>query len=84
MDKPNPPHRSIEEIATERNQDPVETFIDLALEKNLKQFFLQPLANENQDHVLEMMKHPAFRHHLLRLRRARVPRLWTHPYRPIC
>ena len=26
--------------------------------KNLKQFFLQPLANENQDHVLEMMRHP--------------------------
>lgn len=58
MDKPNPPHRSIEEIASERNQNPVETFIDLALEKNLKQFFLQPLANENQDHVLEMMRHP--------------------------
>ena len=58
MDKPNPPHQSIEDIAAERNQDPVETFIDLALEKNLKQFFLQPLANENQDHVLEMMKHP--------------------------
>ena len=58
MDTANPPHRSIKEIALERGQDPVETFIDLALEKNLKQFFLQPLANENQDHVLEMIKHP--------------------------
>ncbi len=58
LDQPNPPHRSIEDIAAERNQDPVETFIDLALEKNLKQFFLQPLANENQDHVLQMVKHP--------------------------
>ena len=32
--------------------------IDLALEKNLKQFFLQTLINEDQNHVLEMMKHP--------------------------
>jgi N-acyl-D-aspartate/D-glutamate deacylase len=56
MDKANPPHRSIAEIAAEQNKDPVEVFIDAALEKHLKQFFLQPLANENQDHVLEMMK----------------------------
>ena len=58
MDSALPPHRSIAEIANERNQDPVEVFIDLALEKNLKQFFLQPLVNQNQDHVLEMMQHP--------------------------
>ena len=30
----------------------------MALEKHLKQFFLQTLINENQDHVLEMMRHP--------------------------
>jgi N-acyl-D-aspartate/D-glutamate deacylase len=58
MDKASPPHRSVAEIAKELNQDPVEVFIDLALEKHLKQFFLQPLANENQDHALEMIKHP--------------------------
>ena len=58
MDKASPPHRSIAEIAQELNQDPVEVIIDLALAKDLKQFFLQPLANENQDHVLEMMRHP--------------------------
>jgi N-acyl-D-amino-acid deacylase len=29
-----------------------------ALQKHLKQFFLQPIANENQEHVLEMMQHP--------------------------
>ncbi len=46
------------EIAERANKDPVEVIIDLALEKHLKQFFLQPLANENQDHVLEMMRHP--------------------------
>jgi len=58
MDQPNPPHRSIAEIAAAQNKDPVEVFIDAALEKHLKQFFLQPLANENQDHALEMIKHP--------------------------
>ena len=58
MDKATPPWRSVQEIADAAGKDPVEVFIDLALEKHLKQFFLQPLANENQDHVLEMMKHP--------------------------
>ncbi len=58
MDSATPPYRSVAEIADERGQDPLETFIDLALEKNLKQFFLQPLVNHNQNHVLEMMKHP--------------------------
>jgi len=58
MDKASPPHRSVAEIAEELDKDPVEVIIDLALEKHLKQFFLQPLANENQDHVLEMMRHP--------------------------
>jgi N-acyl-D-aspartate/D-glutamate deacylase len=58
MDKAMPPYRSVAEIASELGQDPVEAFIDLALAKHLKQFFLQPLANENQDHALEMIKHP--------------------------
>jgi N-acyl-D-aspartate/D-glutamate deacylase len=58
MEKATPPHRSIAELATEMHKDPVEVILDLALEKHLKQFFLQPIANENQDHVLEMMRHP--------------------------
>src|SRR5215470_2593021 len=58
MDKPNPPYRSIAEIAKAENKDPVDVFIDAALAKNLKQFFLQPLANENDEHALEMIKHP--------------------------
>src|SRR5579862_1048425 len=58
MDKATPPWRSVQEISDEANKDPVDCFIELALAKNLKQFFLQPLANENQDHVLEMMRHP--------------------------
>jgi N-acyl-D-aspartate/D-glutamate deacylase len=30
----------------------------MALERELKMFFRAPIANENQDHVLEMIKHP--------------------------
>jgi N-acyl-D-amino-acid deacylase len=58
LDRPTPPYRSIAEIAAAESKDPVDVMIDLALEKNLKKFFLQTLVNENQDHVLEMMKHP--------------------------
>jgi N-acyl-D-aspartate/D-glutamate deacylase len=56
LDRPLPPYRSIAQIAEETNKDPVDVMIDLALEKNLKLFFIQTLTNENQDHVLEMMR----------------------------
>jgi len=52
------PHRTVAQIARERGQHPAETLIDLALEKDLERFFLQPLANEDQDYALELMRHP--------------------------
>ena len=58
MDSPEGPHRSVAEIARERGIDSVEAIIDLALEKDLDRFFLQPIANENQDHALELITHP--------------------------
>src|SRR5438477_2518805 len=58
MDTPEGPYRSVAAVARERGLDPVEAIIDLALEKDLDRFFLQPIANENQDHALELMKHP--------------------------
>jgi len=58
MDTVEGPHRSIAEVARERGTDPVEAMIDLALEKDLELFFLQPIANENQDYALELIKHP--------------------------
>jgi N-acyl-D-aspartate/D-glutamate deacylase len=58
LDKPLPPYRSVGEIGREQNKDPVEAMIDLALEKHLKQFFQQPLVNEDQDYVLAAMRHP--------------------------
>ena len=48
---------TVAEVARQREQDPVETVIDLALEKDLDQFFAQPIANEDDDAVLEMMQH---------------------------
>jgi N-acyl-D-aspartate/D-glutamate deacylase len=56
--KATPPYRSVAEIAEAEHKDPVDVVIDLALAKNLKQFFMQTLINEDQDHVLEMMRHP--------------------------
>ncbi|HZN53641.1 MAG TPA: amidohydrolase family protein [Methylomirabilota bacterium] len=52
------PHRTIAEVARERGQHPAETMIDLALAKDLDFFFLQPVANEDQDYALEIMRHP--------------------------
>jgi N-acyl-D-aspartate/D-glutamate deacylase len=57
MEDPCGPHRSIAEIARERGVDPVEALIELALERDLKAFFVQPVFNESFDDVLEMMKH---------------------------
>jgi N-acyl-D-amino-acid deacylase len=52
------PHRTVAEIARERAVDPAEAMIDLALERDLERFFIHPVANEDQDAVLEMMRHP--------------------------
>ena len=46
------------EVGEQRGVHPAEAMIDIALERDFDVFFRQPLANENQDHVLEMMKHP--------------------------
>ena len=53
----NDPKR-MSDVARERGVHPVEAMIDIALEHDFKVFFRQPIANEDQDDVLEMMKHP--------------------------
>jgi N-acyl-D-aspartate/D-glutamate deacylase len=58
LDTVEGPHRSVAEVARERGQHPVETMIDLALQTDLNQFFLQPIANEDQDIALTIMRHP--------------------------
>ena len=46
------------EVGAARGVHPAEAMIDIALERDFDVFFRQPLANENQDDVLQMMKHP--------------------------
>ena len=58
MEDPTGPHRSVAELARARGLDPVEAIIQLAVERDLRCFFVQPLFNENLDDVLEMMRHP--------------------------
>lgn len=49
---------SMQQLADAKGVHPVELMIDMAIERNLKMFFRQVLANEDQAHVLEMIKHP--------------------------
>jgi N-acyl-D-aspartate/D-glutamate deacylase len=58
MDTAQGPHRSVAEVARQRGCGPVEAMIDLALEKDLDLFFLQPIANESEEDALELIKHP--------------------------
>ena len=58
MDSMASEQRRMSDVARERGVHPAELMIDLALEHDFKVFFRQPIANEDQSHVLEMMKHP--------------------------
>jgi N-acyl-D-aspartate/D-glutamate deacylase len=52
------PHRTMAELARQKNMHPAELMIDMALERDMKFFMMQPIANENQTEALELMKHP--------------------------
>lgn len=52
------PHKTMAELARQKNTHPVELMIDMALERDMKFFMMQPIANENQTEALELMKHP--------------------------
>ncbi len=58
VDKIRLPHPSMEQIAKERGITPAAAMVEVAIEEDLKAFFRQPLANENQDDALALMKHP--------------------------
>jgi N-acyl-D-aspartate/D-glutamate deacylase len=51
-------HRSVADVARQRNCDPVQAMIDLGLETDFNVFFLQPIANEDQDIALDLMRLP--------------------------
>jgi N-acyl-D-aspartate/D-glutamate deacylase len=48
---------TVAQLAAQRGTHPVEVMIDLVL-ANEDQMFVQPLVNENPDHVLGMLRHP--------------------------
>jgi len=48
---------TVAQLSAQRGKHPVEVMIDLVLE-NDNQVFVQPLVNEQPDHVLGMLKHP--------------------------
>ncbi len=53
-----PPFPSVADVACQRGQDPLDTFLDLALEHHLKLFFIQPSNNEDQEYVRALIRHP--------------------------
>jgi N-acyl-D-amino-acid deacylase len=57
MDNVHGPHRSVAEVARQRGCDPVDAMIDVALERDFDAFFFQPIANEDQDVALELMRY---------------------------
>ena len=58
LDRPVPPNLTVAEVAARRGVDPVEVMIDLTLESDFEQLFLQPLGRYEPDALLEVMKHP--------------------------
>jgi len=58
MARPVPPHLTVAEAARIRGVDPVELMIDLALETNFDQFFVQTNAPFDHEGVKAVMKHP--------------------------
>jgi N-acyl-D-aspartate/D-glutamate deacylase len=55
---PIPPNPTIAELADQRNVDPVELMIDLALETDFEQFFFQPMHRYGYEDLVRVMKHP--------------------------
>jgi N-acyl-D-amino-acid deacylase len=58
LDNVHATHRSVVDLAKERNCHPVELIMDLAVERDMNVFFFHPIANEDQDIALELMKLP--------------------------
>lgn len=54
------PNPTVAELAAKRSADPVELVIDLSLEKDFNQFFVQATGSGrlNPEEVLEVMRHP--------------------------
>jgi N-acyl-D-aspartate/D-glutamate deacylase len=58
FDDPNGPNRTVAAVAAERNMDPVDLMIELALASDFDQLFLQQVTRTDPAELLAMMKHP--------------------------
>jgi N-acyl-D-aspartate/D-glutamate deacylase len=58
LDSGLPPHETVGEVARRRGVDPVELMIDLALETNFKQLFMQAFTVTDSAALLEVMRSP--------------------------
>jgi N-acyl-D-aspartate/D-glutamate deacylase len=58
LEQPVPPNPSVAALAAERNVDPVELIIDLAVRRNFDQFFVQAIVPVEPEAQLRVMKHP--------------------------
>jgi N-acyl-D-aspartate/D-glutamate deacylase len=58
VERPIPPNPTVAEAARARGVDPVELVIDLALETDFRQFFMQPISSPDADKLRTAMKHP--------------------------
>jgi len=52
------PNPTVAQVAAERGVDPVECMIDLALESDFTQFFVQTLTPQPEDQLLEVLRSP--------------------------
>lgn len=57
-DRVLPPYPSIGDIARQRGQEPIETVIDLALDRHLKMFFINPSNSDNDEFLRALVCHP--------------------------
>jgi N-acyl-D-aspartate/D-glutamate deacylase len=56
--KPVPPNPTVAELAAERNCGPIELLLDLALESDFRQLYMQPALQWADEDVLAVMRHP--------------------------
>lgn len=58
LTSPTPPHPSVNEAAAARGVDPVTLIIELSLENDFDQFFVQPLGAFDDQQTARLMPHP--------------------------
>lgn len=58
LDQPVPPNPTVADVAAQRGVDPIDLMIDLALDSNFEQLFVQVIANRDPDDLLTIMTHP--------------------------